>query len=101
MKDNKENEVQLLEEARILEEHRDSLTMDALLRLTALENLLIRAKLITPEELTAEILSLSSVIAKTVSEKVSTQLKESNNLEIERWAQEFSVVTKAKDRGNN
>lgn len=84
----------------MIEEHRDHMIMDALLRLTALENLLMRKNIMTDEEIKNEILILSSAIAKTVSEKLISKIEPEEVIELEKWVEDFSTGKK-KDRNSN
>jgi hypothetical protein len=82
----------------MLEEHRDHMIMDALLRLTALENILMRKNITTDEEIKSEILVLSSAIAKTVSEKLTGKIDPSEAIELEKWVDDFASNKK---KGHN
>ena len=83
----------------VLEENRDRMIMDALLRITALENILMRKNIVSDEEIKNEILSLSNAITKSVAEKLIKieGIKESN---VEDWVDDFNSPKK-KDHTSN
>jgi hypothetical protein len=95
MKDDKKDEY-----LQILEENRDHMIMDALLRLTALENILMRKNIMTDNEIKSEILTLSSAIAKSVSEKLSNNIEPDEAIELEKWVDDFTS-NKKKDHNSN
>ena len=89
--------LQEIDEAIVLESYRDTMITDALLRITALENLVKKAGIISEEDITSEILSLSATITKAVSEKSSPKAA----AEVEKWLGEFSIVNKKIDKNSN
>lgn len=58
----------------ILDLQRDQMLMDALFRITALENLLIRKNIVTDDEIQKEIVEISSVVAKSAVDSIATQI---------------------------
>lgn len=85
---------------KMLDEHRDHMLMDALLRLTALENILMRKNITTDEEIKSEILLLSSAIAKSVSEKLVGVIAADEVVNLEKWVNDFTSGKK-KDSNSN
>lgn len=85
----------------MLGEYRDTMLMDGLLRITALENILMRKNIITAEEIKNEITELSTAIAKSVSERFISKMEDSDMSDIEKWAGDFKAATKKTDRNSN
>jgi hypothetical protein len=85
---------------QMLEENRDHMIMDALLRLTALENLLMRKNIMTDDEIKDEIHTLSTAIAKSVSEKLASNIEPDEAIELEKWVDDFTS-SKKKDHNSN
>ena len=80
--------------------YRDTFLTDALLRITAIENLLMQKGLISEEEIRQEIHTLSTVITKAISDKLDT-LDITSTEEIQKWVNEFNVVNNKPDKNSN
>lgn len=80
----------------ILEMQRDRMLMDILMRLTAIENILIKKNIISNEEIQKEILEISSLIAKSAIESISIKLNSTELADLNKWVDSATFYKKNK-----
>lgn len=90
-----------IEATQLLLEQRDAMIMDALLRITAVENLLIRKQILLDEEIQTELVILSKTVAKSVQLNLAAKedLQPVDVEELEVWTNSF-LPKKKEDKSN-
>jgi Mn-dependent DtxR family transcriptional regulator len=76
---------------------REYILMDLMVRITALEKILISKNIITEPEIQKEINKISSVISDSIIEELNNISNEDENPELDNWVQDILDFNKNKE----